>query len=117
MNPVTFFYRHAGYSYPAGTTPAAQRAHRLNCARRLASAEGRAREEGLSFDWDVDPDQDSSEWSDERPAWPQWRCIVYNADGVSVASLWGIDFGRDGTPWGDPYRRVVEAELAAEVLK
>ena len=25
-------------------------------------------------------------------------------------------FGRDGSPWGDPYRRVVEAELAGQHL-
>ena len=33
-----------------------------------------------------------------------------------VASLSGIDFGRDGEPWGDPYKRIVEAELALESL-
>jgi hypothetical protein len=34
--------------------------------------------------------------------------------GKVVQSLGGVDFGRDGDPWGQPYARVVEAELALE---
>ncbi len=114
LTPVAFFYRYAGYSYPAGATPAQQCAHRLNGARNMATAEMRARNDSCSFDWDIDHDSTSADWSDELPAWRQWRCIMRNAEGLKVVSLWGIDFGRDGDPWSDPYRRVVEAELAQE---
>ncbi len=114
VSPVAFFYRNAGYSYPAGATPAQQRAHRLNCARHLAAAESWARDAGVSFEWSVDDPQGSREWSDETPAWASWQCVARDADGISVASLHGIDFGADRDPWMDDYRRVVEAELAAE---
>lgn len=115
-SPTAFFYRHAGYSYPQAATPVQQRAHRLNGARALAKAEADARDAGISFDWAIDHGSTSADWSDEKSAWCQWRCIARNAEGLNVASLWGIDFGRDGDPWGDPYRRVVEAELATEAL-
>lgn len=116
MTPVAFFYRHAGYSYPTGATPTQQRAHRLNGARQLYRAESEARDAGYSFDWNIDDRVGSREWTDEEPAWETWRCICRDSEGCSVASLFGIDFGPNGEPWSDPYRRVVEAELAREAL-
>lgn len=110
---VRFFFTHASFSYfPGKETPTDGR---LRCARELAAAERNGRVAGLSFEWHVD-DVDSSEWSDEKPAYVQWACICHDAEGEAVASLGCIDFGRDGEPWSDPYRRVVEAELAAEAL-
>lgn len=50
----------------------------------------------------------------ERPAWALWQCTMRNAKGYTVASLHGIDLGRDGTPDNIPYARVVQAELALE---
>lgn len=114
-----FFFAHAGYSYGPGETP---EQGRRRCAFELAKAERRASEAGWSFAWMVDPHMDSSDW-DERPraiakadAYALWGCIARDQDGEARASLWGIDFGRDGEPWGSPYRRVVEAELALEGL-
>lgn len=111
--PFAFFLTHAGYSYNPQTETPMQ--GRRRCARALAWAEMRARDVGASFEWSIDPDVDSSEWSDEEPPYAQWQCIARDASGVVFASLHGIDFGRGKEPWGDPYRRVVEAELASEL--
>lgn len=106
-----FFMRHAGYSFnPAYQTPLQGR---IECAQILARAEKRALLESCSFEWQIDPDMDSSDFSDEAP-WKLWVCRMRDFEGDIVQSLWAIDFGRDGTPWGDPYRRVIEAELARE---
>lgn len=113
-DPVGFFYQHAGYSYnPATETP---EQGRRKCARALARAERAGSDAGLGFRWSIDPDTDSSDWNDDPEPWAQWVCECVDADGETVACLGGIDFGRDGEPWGDPYQRVVEAELAAEAL-
>ena len=107
-----FFLKHAGYSYDPKAETASQ--GRIRCAQSLARAEFTARELGYSFEWSVD-DTDSSEWSDETPAWAQWVCVMRDQNGKIESSLGGVDFGRDGDPWGNPYRRVVEAELALEI--
>lgn len=106
-----FFYENAGFSYdPKKETPEdGRRRH----ACELADAEQRARNLGYSFAWEPDV-IDSSDFSDEKPAWGLWMCVIYRPDGKVCGSLSGIDFGRDGSPHGDPYRRVVEAELALE---
>lgn len=115
-----FFYAHAGYSWnPKTETPAQGRAR---CAKASAYAERCARDAGVVFGWNLDPDITSADWvpdghdggRDCNP-WPTWRCVGYTADGTVFASLSGVDFGRDGSPWGSPYRRVVEAELACEL--
>jgi len=111
QTPYAFFYKHAGYSW-SGTETRVQGKRR--CAHMLADAEKAARDAGCSFEWSIDPYMDSSEWSDERPAWQVWDCLMRDASGRVVGSLGGIDFGRDGQPWGDSYKRVVEAELALE---
>lgn len=113
MTPYAFFFKHAGYSYDPARETALQ--GRRRCARVTAAAERKAREAGCAFAWEVDPYATSADWSDESPAWAQWTCVMYSAEGEVLASLGAVDFGRDGEPWGDPYRRVVEAELAAEV--
>ncbi len=110
---VRFFYNQAGYSYNLKTETCEQ--GRMRGAKALAKAEAHAKDAGYVFEWGYD-DVDSSEWSDETPPYAQWICIMRDADGNVLASLGGIDFGRDGEPWGDPYKRVVEAELATEVL-
>lgn len=103
-----FFQEHAGYIVGA----------RALCAFNLAKASERAASDGMAFRWEVDQEIDSSDFSDETPAWELWTCVAYmddeRGDACCVASLCGIDFGRDGNPWNDPYRRVVEAELALE---
>lgn len=113
MNAYQFFLSNAGYSVAEGEN---KRAGQVRCARALAKAEREGRDAGLSFQWEIDPQIDSSNWSDEEPAYEQWVCTCYNAAGLMVASLGGIDFGRDGSPYGNVYKRVVEAELASEAI-
>jgi hypothetical protein len=102
--------------YPIAFCPAVElperQARALRNAQDLARAEALARAEGCTFEWSVDPHFDSSEWSDETPAWQVWDCVMRDEQGNVVESLGGIDFGRDGEPCGDSYARVVEAELA-----
>lgn len=111
---VAFFKEHAGYGYIPGKETPAQGKRRNAIA--LAHAEAIARKKGFYSNWHID-ELDSSEWSSERPPWRQYVCMLFNAKGECIASLCGIDFGRDGSPIGDPYARVVEAELALEALE
>jgi hypothetical protein len=41
---------------------------------------------------------------------------MLDPEGTVVANLGGVDFGRDVEPWGNPYARVVEAELASDLI-
>jgi hypothetical protein len=127
MNSYQFFLKHAGYSYDPATQSPMQ--GRIQCARKLAAAERKARDAGISYQWEYDG-ADSSEWIADNEdggrncnPWQTWACCAIpsgeDADQygtAALASLGGIDFGRDGEPWGNPYRRVVEAELALEAL-
>lgn len=120
VTPYHFFLSHAGYSYDPKTQTPMQ--GRIECAKLLADAERKAREAGCSFHWDIDPTITSRDWcsrgqSGYRDPWETWCCRMRDPQGDIVATLGGIDFGRDGSPWGDPYRRVVEAELACEWKK
>ena len=137
MNPYQFFIKHAGYSHNPKTESPMQ--GRIRGARALARAEREARDGGFCFQWSIDPYGTSADWvehnTDDPPImadgsradggtcgcskcepWQTWQCAMYNSDGQIVNSLHGIDFGRDGTPWNDTYKRVVEAELAEEGL-
>ena len=113
-SPYHFFLKHAGVSYNPATATETEQQGRIRGARALAKAERQARQMGYSYQWSTDRFSDSSEWSVESPAWDQWVCVLFDSDGNMLDSLGGIDFGRDGEPWGSPYRRVVEAELALE---
>ena len=109
-----FFYDNAGYSYDPKTET--KEKGRRRTAAFLAQAESKATEQGFSFQWRVDPYMDSSEFSDDPEPWALWECLIHAPDGSILTGIGGIDFGRDGEPWGDNYRRVVEAELALESL-
>ena len=109
-----FFWRHGGYSFdPLTETP---EQGRKRCAINSADDESRGRAAGFSFEWQIDSDIDSSEWDDSPDPWSTWNCVCHDSSGRVVSSLSGIDFGRNGEPWGDPYRRVVEADLASDAL-
>jgi hypothetical protein len=107
MNAYQFFLKHAGYAYDPKTETAQQ--GRIKCARQLAQAERDARDGGFSYNWSVD------EISSQEEGKTMWQCGMYNENGRIVNSLHGIDLG-ENTPWSDPYRRVVEAELALDGL-
>ncbi len=108
-----FFYERASWSQAQGET---KHQGKTRCARKLAHAEAQGREAGLSFSWYIDPGVNSSDFNHTKPYYDLWACACRDAHGIVKASLCGIDFGRDGEPWSDPYRRVVEAELADEAL-
>ncbi len=107
-----FFLKHAGYSWNTATGET-RRQGRIKSAQSLARAERKAADREVEFEWSQD-EIDSSDFSDEVPPWTLWR-VVARVNGEVFASLGGIDFGRDRDPWMDPYKRVVEAELACEL--
>lgn len=113
MTPTQFFHKHAGFSSAPATETEGE--GRLRCARALAKAEAAARDLQFDFEWREDY-MDSSEFSDEQPPWTLWICMCRDGSHKVVAALGGIDFGRDGSPWGRPYKRVVEAQLALEAI-
>lgn len=127
-SPEAFFFDHAGYSHRADETP---RAGRIRCARSMADAERRASALGAYFTWELD-DTTNRDFTDEGPEYRLWVCSARIDEPAAHASLCGIDLGPDGSapyeygcgPLGnptykggrDPYCRVVEAELASELL-
>src|SRR4249920_3521828 len=92
---VQFFFENAGYSYDPKTETEA--GARERGAHALAKAERDALDMGCSFQWHQD-NIDSSDFSDEEPAWALWVCLMHDASGKVVQSLGGVDFGRDGEP-------------------
>lgn len=106
-----FFYDNAGYSWNPATET--QDEGRTRCAVELADAEAKGREAGLSFDWSIDHDADSRDHAKGK-RYDLRQCVCYDAEGEAVAYLGAVDFGRNGSPHSDNYRRVVEAELAQE---
>ena len=106
-----FFYDHAGYS--SATAEPAEDGH-IRCAILLAEAEAWAKRKGITFAWEDDCDGDHSYLEQESFAGYEITtcefCVAYSRKGNVKASLGCID---DATP---EYRRVVEAELAREVM-
>lgn len=112
QTPQEFFYEHAGYSIRSGET---EEQGRTRGATQLAAAEEWAGENCLAFHWDYD-DITNREFTDEGNEYRLWFCVARDESGKVIQSLSGIDFGEGGEPWGDSYRRVVEAELALEAM-
>lgn len=98
---IQFFVKHAGYSYKPGKETPAQ--GRRRTAISLAAAEQRRLQRGVPVLWEPDYDDARGE---------ELFCArIPDASGRgSLASLCGIDDPNL------PYRRVVEAELAAEAF-
>ena len=109
---IQFFWDNAGFSYNP-KTQTADDGH-LESAIALAQAELEGCSQGFSYVWDIDPDSTSADFSDDYPPYEQFQCVCLNYRGHILASLGGIDFGRDNQPWDQDYRRVIEAELALE---
>lgn len=113
QTPYQFFKANAGYSYdPKTQTP--EEGQRC-CAEALADAEAFARTAGLSFEWREDDQTDESFRNTDDP-YNLWVCVCHDEEGGHLTSCGGIDLGRDGKPWADKYRRVMEAELALEAM-
>jgi hypothetical protein len=110
---VQFFYENAGYVWNSANET--QEQGHIRWAKGLANYEYLAWMKNYSYEWKQDY-IDSSDFSDEEPYYPLWYCAIRNEAGEIVASLSAIDFGRDKEPWGNDYKRVVEAELACEAL-
>lgn len=132
-----FFFDQAGWSYdPATQSPFVGQ---VLGAIKLAAAEAWAHDADALFQWDVD-DIDSTDFAPEEPAHELYSCLMYMTcdecpepnTGLATeraidqcprknwthvkGSLGGIDFGANKGPWGAPYKRVVEAELALEAM-
>jgi hypothetical protein len=107
-----FFYRNAGYSYDSKTETPEQ--GRLRCAKELADAETIGQRLGYVLEWDFDECPDLSWMSDEEREHDHevLCCRIPDPENTrhSLASLYGI------TDPDSRYRRVIEAELAAEAI-
>lgn len=117
-----FFYDHAGWAYTFGTeTP---EAGRLRVAYLLAEAERWVqRRDAHHFVWEYDDDARLSDAGTEYADWPHYWCSLQWFDagpfdtGTVLESLGGIMLrDREDYTQGDPYVRVVEAELALEAM-
>lgn len=108
-----FFLRHADYSYRPGETSIQGR---RRCAKELARSEAHARKAGYAFHWEIDADAVGHELRSSAEPYALWGCTLTLPNGEVGPSLWAIDFGPGGEPWGEPYRRVVEAQLALEAM-
>lgn len=97
-----FMFDNAGYATPPG---------RAVCAAQLARAEAEAKQAGVTYQWDADVDCDVS-WMSEAERKQDHVCeyVIARLNGQVIGSLGGIV---DAT---DEYRRVIEAELAAEAI-
>lgn len=114
-NSVKFFLENVGTSYHPGRETPEQGTERL--ALELAEAEVWAVATGYCFHWRTDPYLTSKEFNSSKPYYPLWMVTMYDKDGGMVDTFGGVDFGRDGEPWGDSYRRLLEAQLALEIKR
>lgn len=116
LTPYAFFKQHAGYSYGPEETP---EQGRQRSARLLARAERKAADLGVTFEWreDDEPFQcacDDPKCESHEPH-TAYVCLARTQDGDVFACLGAISFGPGRKPWGNPYQRVIEAELATEI--
>lgn len=126
-----FFRDHMAYSYPVDTAEHEKSQLHWKQALSLAWAEAWAEEAGLKFAWmedDADPEGEFDDPRDvEHVRQDGWRvCLLYKpcdrndhdhrcAHAAVLTSLCGITESLD-TQERDNYRRVVQAELALDVM-
>jgi len=105
-----FFYDHAGWSYNRGTeTPEEGRARG---ARKLAAAERRLKD-GPYY---VNYKPDDQPWNGDEPYdGPLWIATLWSVAGSTSGEVLGA-IGSVPAELGDPYMRVIAAELADEHL-
>lgn len=105
-----FFYDHAGWSYTQGE-PAWS--GRTRGAVMLAFAEQEAQARNWQTAWEYDPDGADCTCGDDHG--PAYMAVLTDEDGRTLGILGGVTFATR-SPDGDPYARVVSAELASEAL-
>jgi hypothetical protein len=109
---IEFFLTHGGWGYDPQTETAEE--GRVRSAREMAEAEAWMVEQpGFTVEWFPDTDYNPADYDAEMPD-TAWGCTV--TCGEKQESLWGITFDGDGHPAGNPYARVVVAELAHEMM-
>lgn len=111
---VAFFYEHAGWSYDPVKETSDE--GKLRCAQALADAEAKAASAGVQFRWeqdDITNREHGAIHSKKVAEYYLWQCCAYH-EGEVIGSLSAVDFGADGEPWGEPYARVVQAEIVSE---
>jgi hypothetical protein len=109
----TFFFENAGFSWNSSQGETEQQG-RERCALDLAKAEAQGKALGFAFAWGRD-DTTNREFTDEGPEYYLWRVALVH-EGEALEHLSGVDFGKDGNPYTNDYRRVVEAELASQAI-
>ncbi len=107
---VAFFIEHAPYSF--NPTVETREAAQHRGAQRLVDAEAWALDIGIRYEWQEELCPDRS-GIDHLGA--VWLCLAWQGSKI-VASLGGIDLGPEGEPWNHSEGRVVEAQLALEVM-
>jgi len=104
-----FFWANAGWSYMPGQETPEQ--GRMEGAKRLAAAEQWLKDEGGNATWEVDQVHDREECNYVCCVAVCCECGRKCCCGERSAVLGGIDAEEE-----DNYRRVVEAELALELM-
>ena len=112
---VAFFFEHAGTAYRPDSETELQ--GRIRGAMDYARAEAKAQRRGITFEWADDWEignhkayhGDDSAYSDGEPETCEWVRML-DANGDVIGSLGCVD---DASA---EYRRVIEAELADEVV-
>jgi hypothetical protein len=117
-----FFLEHAGYATPPGRAACALELARAEQGLECALAYGEASVQWLDDDVPYDPGdaftEDEARERSESGAWtgPVGSIVAIGDEQHprAVASLWGVVL--DSRELGDPYARVVVAELAFEAI-
>lgn len=105
-----FFYDHAGWSYDPKTET--ERQGRERGAKSLAAAEKRLKDGPYYFT----TEPDDVPWDGDLPYdGPLWIVSLWSVRGTASGELIG-SIGSVACESGDPYMRVVRAELASEYI-
>jgi len=109
---AAFFRDNAGFAYNPKTETSDE--GKVRHARELAVAEMEIQKNSnYRYEWAVDPGMDSSDFeTDEKKRPHRLWCVTLYRRHESIDHLGGVDFGANGSPKKDSYRRVVEAEIA-----